>query len=208
MGVFRDESEDSELRLNAYIALMKCPSRNVLSEVRQVLEKEKSNQVGSFVWSHLTNLMETSDPHMQDIRHIVQDEELKKEFNLDQRKFSRNYEGSFFLDSINMGAKVDSNVIFSQKSFIPRSANLNLTIDLFGHAINFLEFGGRVQGVEKILENIFRKNEAKEANVKVKPERNVSKSKSEKAYFLLKYLLRVFIMLGCSEKNCVLSENI
>uniref|UniRef100_A0A1C9ZV19 Apolipophorin long isoform n=1 Tax=Uroteuthis edulis TaxID=55720 RepID=A0A1C9ZV19_9MOLL len=155
MGVFRDESEDSELRINAYIALMKCPSQKVLSEVRQVLEKEKTNQVGSFVWSHLTNLMETSDPHMQDIRNIVQDEELKKEFNLDQRKFSRNYEGSFFFDSINTGAKVDSNVIFSQKSFIPRSANLNLTIDLFGHAINFLEFGGRVQGTETILENFF-----------------------------------------------------
>merc|ERR1712142_156543 len=78
IGVFHDESEDDELRLNAYIALMKCPNKNVLSEVRQVLEKEKSNQVGSFVWSHLTNIMESSN----EIRSIVLDEELKKEFNL------------------------------------------------------------------------------------------------------------------------------
>ena len=177
MGVFRDESEDSELRLNAYIALMKCPSQKVLYDVRQVLEKEKSNQVGSFVWSHLTNLMETSDPHMQDIRNIVHDEELKKEFNLDQRKFSRNYEGSFFFDSINTGAKVDSNVIFSQKSFIPRSANLNLTIDLFGHAINFLEFGGRVQGMERMLENFFGPLETKTPALKTRVPLNVSKTK-------------------------------
>ena len=178
MGVFRDESEDSELRINAYIALMKCPSQKVLSEVRQVLEKEKSNQVGSFVWSHLTNLMETSDPHMQDIRNIVHDEELKKEFNLDQRKFSRNYEGSFFFDSINTGAKVDSNVIFSQKSFIPRSANLNLTIDLFGQAINFLEVGSRIQGLEKEMERRFaylKKHSAKTEDLGILKNKNVSK---------------------------------
>ena len=192
MGVFRDESEDSELRLNAYIALMKCPSQKVLSEVRQVLEKEKSNQVGSFVWSHLTNLMETSDPHMQDIRNIVHDEELKKEFKLDQRKFSRNYEGSFFLDSINTGAKVDSNVIFSQKSFIPRSANLNLTIDLFGHAINFLEFGGRVQGMEKILENFFGPTATKEPKMKTQNQKNVSKI-TKKAKFTQTSLYNYFI---------------
>ena len=63
-------------------------------------------QVGSYVWTHLTNLKETDDHFKQEIREIIEDEQLKKEFNLDARKFSRNYEGSMFFDSLNAGAKV------------------------------------------------------------------------------------------------------
>eukprot|EP00106_Octopus_bimaculoides_P022203 XP_014789645.1 PREDICTED: uncharacterized protein LOC106883230 [Octopus bimaculoides] len=155
MGVFGDTTEDSEIRISTYIALMRCPSDMIVDRIRLMLEREKSNQVGSFVWSHLTNLMETSDPHRQDIRSILEDEKLKKEFNLDNRKFSRNYEKSVYFETLNAGAAVESNVIFSEKSFVPRSANLNLTIDLFGHAINVLEFGGRVENADSLLEKLF-----------------------------------------------------
>ena len=47
------------------------------------------------MWTHLTNLQETADPFKQDIRSILEDAVLAKEFNLDARKFSRNYEGTF-----------------------------------------------------------------------------------------------------------------
>ena len=102
--------------------------------------------------------METSNPHKQRIRSILEDEILKKEFDLDKRKFSRNYEGSLFWDKINTGASVESNVIWSSKSFIPRSAMTNLTVDLFGHSINIFEVGGRVEGLEYFLESYFGPN--------------------------------------------------
>ncbi|CAG2211160.1 unnamed protein product [Mytilus edulis] len=66
-------------------ALMACPSDNVLSRVRNVLESEEVNQVGSYVWSHLTNLMETSSPLKQDIKNIINDQALKKEFDLEKQ---------------------------------------------------------------------------------------------------------------------------
>ncbi len=134
---------------------MKCPDTSTLQHVRKALESEEVNQVGSFVWTHLTNLMESSDPFKKDISNILQDETLKKEFDMDQRKFSRNYEGSFFFNTINTGAQVESNLIWSQNSYIPRSANLNLTIDLFGHSVNLFELGGRVEGLESLLESVF-----------------------------------------------------
>jgi len=34
---------------------------------------------------------------------------------------------------------LESNWIFSQKSYLPRSAMLNLTVDLFGESINVFE---------------------------------------------------------------------
>lgn len=37
------------------------------------------------------------------------------------------------------GANYESNVIFSPSSYVPKSAMLNLTVDLFGESINLLE---------------------------------------------------------------------
>ncbi|XP_061171948.1 uncharacterized protein LOC133181472, partial [Saccostrea echinata] len=158
LKVFNDKEEDSELRIAAYLALMQCPSTSILSTVRYALEKEEVNQVGSFIWSHLTNLMESSSPLKQDIRSILESEYLKKEFDMDKRKFSRNYEGSFFLEKINTGASVESNLVWSSKSFIPRSLMANLTVDLFGKSVNLFEIGGRVEGLEYFLESYFGPN--------------------------------------------------
>ena len=35
--------------------------------------------------------------------------------------------------------------------FCIRSAMVNLTVDMFGHSINLLDIGGRVQGLESML---------------------------------------------------------
>jgi len=40
---------------------------------------------------------------------------------------------------MNAGATVDSSVVWSPKSFVPRSANLDLTLDVFGQAVNLFE---------------------------------------------------------------------
>ena len=152
LSLYEDKSQDSELRIKAYIVVMQCPSQSILRTVQRTLEMERANQVGSFVWSHLTNLMESSSPHKQGIRGILENEELKKEFDLEKIKYSRNYEGSFFLEKFNTGAMVESNLIWSGKSFIPRSAMVNLTVDLFGNSMNLFEMGGRVEGLEYLLE--------------------------------------------------------
>ena len=158
LEVFVNPEEDSEVRIAAYKSLMECPTNEILSRVRVTLSKEEVNQVGSYVWSHLTNLMESSDPHKQAIKAILEDETLQKEFDLDKRKFSRNYEGSLFMEKINTGATVEGDLIWSSKSFIPRSGMFNLTVDLFGTAVNLLEVGGRVEGLEYFMESYFGPN--------------------------------------------------
>ena len=158
MEVFTNIEEDSELRIAAYKALMECPTNDILSRIRVTLGNEEVNQVSSYVWSHLTNLMETSDPHKQAIRSILEDETLQKEFDMDKRKFSRNYEGSIFLEKINTGATVEGDLIWSSKSFIPRAGMFNFTVDLFGKAVNLFEVGGRIEGLEYFLESYFGPN--------------------------------------------------
>jgi hypothetical protein len=150
---FRDMKQDSELRIAAYLAVMHCPTPQLFEEIKQALTSEAVNQVGSFVWTHLTNLQETSSPSKQAIRHMLSSEFLRNKFNTDVRKFSRNIEASAFWDELNAGGSVESNVIFSTKSYLPRSATLNLTLDLFGQSVNLFELGGRIEGFESLVES-------------------------------------------------------
>ena len=107
------------------------------------------------MWTHLSNLKETSAPLKQAIRAVLEDAQLRKAFDLDKRKFSRNVEWSFFNPLVNAGAAVESNVIFSTDSFIPRSAMVNLDVDVFGETMNLMQMGGRVEGLETMLESMF-----------------------------------------------------
>lgn len=91
------------------------------------------------MWSHLTNLKETSDPLKQEIREILEDQSLQDSFNKDSRKFSRFYEGSIFSEMLNTGAVAEGSIVFSPESYIPRSGKFNMTVDLFGNAINLFE---------------------------------------------------------------------
>lgn len=99
--------------------------------------------------------MDTSDPTKQDIRAILLDQDLHREFDMDRRKFSRNYEVSYFSEKFNIGGSMENNVVWSPKSFVPRSLMANLTVDLFGHSYNLLEIGGRAEGLEHLLEAYF-----------------------------------------------------
>ncbi len=155
LSFYRDTKHDSELRIGAYLAAMQCPSAQLLEEVKQTLINENVNQVGSFVWTHLTNLQETSSPSKQAVRQLLSTEFLRNKFNTDARKFSRNLEVSSYLQDLNVGGTVESNVIFSSQSYLPRSANLNLTLDLFGESVNLLELGARLEGFESLVESFF-----------------------------------------------------
>lgn len=60
--ILNSEENSDESRIHAFITLMKCPSEDVLKYVVLALENEDSNQVASFMWTYLTNLIESSDP--------------------------------------------------------------------------------------------------------------------------------------------------
>ena len=139
--MYNNMDMDSELRINSFMQLMKCPTTELLDNIKQTLAQEEVNQVGSFVWTFLTNIQETSDPLKQGIADILGDEVLQKMFDLDARKFSRNVEWSAFSHLLNTGATLESNVIMSPQSYIPRTTSLNVTIDMFGEAINLFEVG-------------------------------------------------------------------
>lgn len=86
---------------------------------------------------------------------MVSNEFLKNKFSTDARKFSRNFEASTFWEDLNVGGGLDSNIIFTEESFLPKSGMLNLTVQLFGESVNIFEFGMRTHGIEQLLEKFF-----------------------------------------------------
>nr|CAB3262975.1 uncharacterized protein LOC100186072 [Phallusia mammillata] len=148
-----DTTEDSELRIGAYMALMQCPTPSFIKQVIQMLDNEPIQQVASFVWTHLQQLQESADPLKGYIKPLLVEAEFAKQYDLDPRKFSRFYEATLFSDVLNAGATVESSVVWSPKSFVPRSGSLDMTLDVFGQAVNLFEIGGRVEGVETLIQS-------------------------------------------------------
>lgn len=60
--VFSDYGIDPEVRLQAYLALMKYPSEKIVQYVAKVLDDEVNMQVGGFVYSHLKQMNESVEP--------------------------------------------------------------------------------------------------------------------------------------------------
>ena len=98
-----DSSEDSEVRLTLYLIVMKCPDYTTVLKVKDLLENEEVNQVGSFIWTHLSNLASTSLPSKLGLQALLLDQNLASKFKTDARKFSRNYEQSILFDYYNAG---------------------------------------------------------------------------------------------------------
>nr|ATU82717.1 venom apolipophorin-like protein 1 [Pristhesancus plagipennis] len=153
--IFKNPEEDSEIRIKAYLVLAACPCGKVAALVKSVLENEKSFQVGGFVVSHLRNLRASTNPEKASARHHLGSIVLTPRFPIDPRKYSQNQELSYSVDMLNLGAAGESNLIYSQKSYIPRSVSLNLTSYMFGHAFNWLEIDLRSENLERALESLF-----------------------------------------------------
>lgn len=155
IDIYQNFTQTVEIRIASYLQFMKCPSYLTVKEVKSFLDVEYVNQVGSFVWSHLTNLAKTSSPQKVELQGLLADNILDDKFKLDFRKYSKNYEYSLFFDEYNFGVSGESNVIFGTESYIPRSIFFNGTINMFGNSMNPLEFNIRLQGLEKYVESIF-----------------------------------------------------
>ena len=60
--VFGDFGKDAEVRLQAYLALMKYPTEQTVRFVVEVLDEEINTQVGAFVSTHLKQMNDSVEP--------------------------------------------------------------------------------------------------------------------------------------------------
>lgn len=155
LNLLRNRNDDSEFRIEAYLVLVENSSPQIAGEILKLLEDEPVNQVGSFIASHLANLRSSTDLYREKARQDFSDVFSSKKFPADVRKYSFNHEFSYEFGSLGLGGSIDSNVIYSQKSFVPRSIRSNLTGEIFGTSFNFLEVNARQENFDLVLERYF-----------------------------------------------------
>lgn len=147
--------EDAEIRIEAYLAYVACPSGTVANEVKKLLDAETVYQVGSFITSHLASVRSSTDPSREAVRQHFANVRTTQKFPVDVRRYSFNREFSYSVGSLGVGASTDMNLIYSQKSFLPRSGRFNLTGEIFGNSFNILELSGRQENLDLLMESKF-----------------------------------------------------
>lgn len=66
MQVLLDSASPMQKRIAAYLVLMKDPQPTELSQLADALPNEQDTQVKSFVISHITNILSSSEPETQE----------------------------------------------------------------------------------------------------------------------------------------------
>ncbi|XP_066149050.1 apolipophorins isoform X2 [Euwallacea fornicatus] len=152
--ILQDFQQDSEVRIKAYLVLAQCPNAKIGSAVKTLLTKESSIQVGGFISSHIRALHASANPDKALAKQFL-GFSIKKSFPIDPRKYSFSGEFSYSVDSLGLAASTEANVIYSQNSWLPRSTSLNLTAEVFGHNLNFLEIETRQENLDRLIEHYF-----------------------------------------------------
>ncbi|XP_030302864.1 apolipoprotein B-100 isoform X1 [Calypte anna] len=161
LKTFQEGDAPTDKRLAAYLILMKNPSPSDLTKILKILTKEKNEQVKSFVASHIANILDSEEVGIEDLKGRV--EEALKGSQVptakDFRKFSRNYQISKRVSVPGVdpiSAKVEGNVVFDPKSYVPKETMLKTTLDVYGfHPGDIFELGLDGKGFEPTLEALF-----------------------------------------------------
>lgn len=104
--------------------------------------------------SHLLNIQESSSPDREHLRYLLTNFVIPRNFEGDIRKHSRNIEMSYFSPSFGIGAGVESNVIYTPESFLPRSVDMSLRTTIEDLNINLGEAGIRLEGLDPIIKEL------------------------------------------------------
>ncbi|XP_066964615.1 vitellogenin-like [Macrobrachium rosenbergii] len=145
---------DTEARIGSYLAAVRCADNEDLWKITSELGKEQNTQVRGFILSHLLNIQESSAPHKEYLKYLLTYIVLPSNFTGDIRKYSQNIDISYYTPVFDVGAGMESNIIYAPGSFLPRSASTNLTVALGKTPFNMGEIGVRFDGLEPILEEL------------------------------------------------------
>jgi hypothetical protein len=100
LNIYKNTELDVEIRIESYLALLKCPSVVLFKEIAEIQKMEVNKQVGSFVWSHITNAVESTEPlHGRPLADMIRKalgRQILREFKLNRLRFSRAWEASYY----------------------------------------------------------------------------------------------------------------
>nr|BAD74020.2 egg protein [Galaxea fascicularis] len=163
ISIFADRQENPELRMATFVQLLNTePNFVILQALTNTVRREindprpgrRSNQLASFVISHLSalayhNNVLTKKRSMQArmaLRLLP-----KMSFGLSYSKGMRLVQHS---EKLQAGFEFEANKIDVPESMLPRNLNARLQVNLFGYKMNSLEFGARIENMDDVVDDI------------------------------------------------------
>lgn len=100
------------------------------------------------------------------LNHVLNDPEIREKFSENFKEISSNnykFKYSILHDA---AIEVESSVVFTSKTFIPRSFRFNITLHAFGMSMNFAQLHLRLEGLDEVLKASLIDNLASEKLLK------------------------------------------
>lgn len=150
-SIFTDGSRDTEVRIAAFLAIVRCSETsekvNQFSAVlADFLLAEEDQQVISFVidYGKEHGLTKILNP-------VLNDPRVRAKFAVNFKTTSWNnfkYTHDVLKDA---GIEVETSVIYTPQTWVPRSIRFNLTTHAFGASVNWMEANLRLEGLDEVL---------------------------------------------------------
>lgn len=150
-----DPEMDTEIRIASYLVAVRCMTKKDLQFVISMVTPENNEQVRGFILSHLINLQKSTAPYKNRLRYYLSDIAVPNNLTLNIMKYSRNIDLSYFDVQFKVGIGLESNIVYTPGSFVPRSIGLNLTSSIGGTFVNLGEYGIRLEGLDSLLRTLF-----------------------------------------------------
>ncbi len=150
--LLQDTTDDSEVRITSFVNMMRCSDLSeqfaqfASTKLADFLLNEQDQQVITFIIDYgkergLTTILNAAldDPR---IRHKFSVNFKELSWNNFQYKYNVMRDGA---------VEVDTSVVYTPQTWIPRSVNFNVTLHAFGVSVNGIEANLRMEGLDEAL---------------------------------------------------------
>ena len=153
--ILEDQSDDSEVRINAFLSIMRC------SDDSKTFAEAAKNKLADFLLAEndqqvLSYIIDYGKEHglTSILNPVLNDPRVRAKFAVHFKEISwNNYK--YMYNVLRDGAvELETSVIYTPQTWIPRSIRHNVTIHAFGGSTNLFEANLRLEGMDEILKGV------------------------------------------------------
>ncbi|XP_061095840.1 vitellogenin-like isoform X1 [Conger conger] len=154
LQLFMDRDVNPEVRMVACVVLFETrPTMGLVAVIADALQKEPSQQVASFTYSHMKALTRSTAPELAPVAAAcnVAVKIVRHKFDRLSYRFSKAFHLDAYSNNLMAGAAASAFLINDAATIFPRAVVAKLRAYFAGAAANVLEFGVRTEGIQEAL---------------------------------------------------------
>ena len=156
VNIVTEEKYDPQLRIEAYrVCIESKPDQALVRIIINQLMVERVEQVYNYVKRHLDQLSMTQHVCYQSLASRLRPLLTLMTKKTSGLEYSAYQQLPVWLREKQMGAILETDIIYSDKSFTPRRANAKVDLQVLGRNVQVMEIGVHTEGMQTLLEAAF-----------------------------------------------------